>query len=534
MSVFVRFKVITVCVLLLALLAPGTAERPAFKPLLQRAENALAAKDMEKAIELYEKLANFYPKSSLAWNRLGFAHYKQKNDPRAIFCFRRSLSLGRNEEALHNLILASGRMADGFAREAQFTEAVRTLENLIKAYHRHPQSSVLYYYRGRLEFLRGNPEEGLNWWKKAAKRAPQSNVAKVVAAQSRELNPGTVKLYEAAAAKVKTEPAFNYLLGKRQYNAGQLDAAYKTLMAGMAKSEKADIPFPLLAIQAAKAALATGRTDEAIKILETARTQRPDWASVRTVLWPTYLAAGRETDAEQALQDSHGLDRRPKLAILGPSDTAVRMTSANGSVKLIPPAAISLKPGKITLTTSDGAKEVVRVADSEAVVFKVGEDGSIAEQSRAKIVAAQGAGQLAPPLVLKDRRGRIYRFADTLLKQPMLILFWTAEDPGAKDLFHGLGEMEAQFDDALETVFFHTDPGAQKEAARLYLSQPGTSAQLWGDAEAAAQLGVEEVPALVLIDKSGRITLTRYGTPLELFAEMIPILEGATGVPRKY
>lgn len=528
-------KVITVLALLVALLSvPVLADRPAFEPLLQRAENALAADDIELALELYEKLANFYPKSSLAWNRLGFAHYKKKNDPRAIYCFRKALSLKRNDEALHNLILASGRMADGFAREAQFTEAARTLENLISAYGWHPQSAVLLYYRGRMEFLRGSPEQGLDWWKKAAKRAPSSNIAKVVAAQGRELNAGTLKLYEAAAKKVKTEPAFNYLLGKRQYNAGQLNEAYKTLTAGMAKSKKLDIPFPLLGIQTAKAAAATGKLDEAIETLEAAKRHRPDWASVRTALWPAYLAAGRETDADQALQDSHELDQRSKLAVLGPSDTPVRVTTNNGSVKLVPPDAVSLKPGKITLNTADSGKVTVRVGEREAVVYRVGDDGSLAEQSRAQMVAAEGAGQLAPPLVLKTRRGRIYRFADTLLKQPMLILFWTSEDPGAKDLFHGLGEMEAQFDDHLETVFFHTDPGAQKEAARLYMSQPGTSAQLWGDGDAAAQFGVQEVPALVLVDKSGRITMTRYGTPLELFQDMLPVLEGATGVPRKY
>ncbi len=432
------------------------------------------------------------------------------------------------------MILASGRLADGLAREAQFTEAGRTLDNLIAGYSWHPQSAVLLYYRGRMEFLRGDVDEGLAWWKKAAERAPQSSVAKVVAAQGRDLDANTLKLYQAASAKVKTEPAFDYLLGKRQFQDGQLEEAYKTFKAGMEKSLKADLPFPLLAIQTAKAAASTGRSEEAVQILEAARAHRPDWASIRTALWPTYLAAGRSSDAEQALQDSVQLDQRSKLAILGPGDTPVRMTSSNGSLKLVPPDAVSLNPGKYTLTTADGGKEIVRIAAEEAVVYQVNAEGALSEQSRAKMVPTEGSGQLAPPLVLKDRRGRIYRFADTLLKQPMLILFWSAEDPGAKDLFHGLGEMEAQFDDALETVFFHVDPNFQKDAARLYLSQPGTSAQLWADAEAAAQLGVTQFPAVVLVDKAGRISLTRYGTPLELFQDMLPILEEATGVPRKY
>lgn len=534
MRVFNRVELFTLLALLVVLWSPCYAQRPAFDPLLQRAEKALAANDIEGAIELYEKLANFYPNNSLAWNRLGYAHYKKENDPRAIFCFRKSLSLSRNDEALHNLILASGRLADGLSREAQFTEAGHTLDNLIAAYSWHPQSAVLLYYRGRMEFLRGDLDAGLAWWKKAADRAPQSSVAKVVAAQGRPLDAGTLKLYQAASEKVKTEPAFDYLLGRRQFQEGQLQEAYASFATGMEKSRKADLPFPLLAIHAAKAAASTGRSDEAIQILEAARSHRPDWASIRTALWPIYLAVGKATEADQALQDSSQLEGRSKLAILGPGDTPVRMTSPNGSLKLVPPDAVSLSPGKYTLSTAEGSKEIVRIEAQEAVVFQVSAEGALSEQSRAKLVPTEGSGQLAPPLVLKDRRGRIYRFADTLLKQPMLILFWTAEDPGAKDLFKGLGEMEAQFDDHLETVFFHVDPNAQKEAARLYLSQPGTSAQLWGDAEAAAQLGIQQFPAVVLVDKAGRISLTRYGTPLELFQDMLPILEEATGVPRKY
>ncbi|HIB67191.1 MAG TPA: tetratricopeptide repeat protein, partial [Phycisphaerales bacterium] len=107
------FRSLIGIVLILLCIGPVLGQkRPAFQPLLQRAEEALAEKDLDKAVILYEKLANFYPESSLAHNRLGYAHYLKGNDPRAIYSFRKALSLSRtNDEALHNLLLASGRQA---------------------------------------------------------------------------------------------------------------------------------------------------------------------------------------------------------------------------------------------------------------------------------------------------------------------------------------------------------------------------------------------------------------------------------------
>ena len=318
-------------------LAPTTAEgRPAFNPLLARAEAALEANDLEKAVILYEKLANFYPNSSLAHNRLGYAHYLRGNDPRAIYSFRKALALDRgNDEALHNLLLASGRQADALARENSFSEAAGILDDMIYSYSWHPQHAVLLYYRGRLEFLRGRPGEGLGWWKKASAQAPGSGVAQVMNAQTRKLNEA-VPIYAKANEKVKTEPAFDYLLGERQLEAGQYEEAYASLTKGIEKSRQADIPFPLLSLKLAQAALITGRTDEAVSILEEAKKQRPDWASVRTLLWPAYLVVGDSTAADAALQESYELDGRPKLCLVGES-VPVRLNTSNGSLLLVPP-----------------------------------------------------------------------------------------------------------------------------------------------------------------------------------------------------
>lgn len=510
-------------VLILLCLSPVLSQkRPPFDPLLQRAEQALKAKDLEKAVILYEKLANFYPTSSLAHNRLGYAHYLKGNDPRAIYSFRKALSLSRrNDEALHNLLLASGRQADEMARQNAFAESERLLDELIASYSWHPQHAVLLYYRGRMEFLRGKPDDAIAWWKEAAKRAPSASVAKVVAAQSRPLNDDTLKLYTEASAKVKTEPGFDYLLGKRQMEAKQYEAAYQSLRKGLEKSRTAKIPFPLLSLKLAQAALATGKYQEAVDVLEEAKKQRPDWASVRSLLWPAYLMANQPSKADQALQEAYELDPRAKLAILGDVDQPVRLRTANGSLLLLPPTGLSIPSGNISLSTANGTKESLTLGKDQAVVYR-STAGGLQKESEATLVSnTGGAGQLAPPLVAKDRRGRFYRLAENLLKKPIVIVFWNVADPNAKDQLIGLGAVKTNVGENVETVAIHTDPKTQKDAHRLYLSQPGTIAQLWGDLDMASEFGVTGSSTLVVIDRNGRVCLTRTGPSEVLFDGLI-------------
>jgi tetratricopeptide (TPR) repeat protein len=430
----------TVWVCLCLALTPALAQRPPFAELEGRADQALAAGDLDKAVLLYEKLANFYPDSAVAHNKLGVAHFKKGNDPRAIYSFRQSLALSRNnDQALHNLVLASGRQADSLSREARFSEAAQNLDELISAYSWHPQYSVLLYYRGRLEFLRGQPEDGLVWWKKAASLAPDSGVAKVMAAQSRPLDEKTEALYREAAGKVKTEPAFDYLLGVRFLEARKSAEASDAFSKGLDKIREANIPFPLLSLKAAQAFLASGDSASAVRILEEARLQRPDWASVRTMLWACYLAAGNASKADQTLQDAFELDGRPKLAILGASTTPVKLTTTGGSLSLFPVNAASPSVGKATLSLG-GQTITMDIKPGDALVYRV-RDGQLSLESQASLSRSGGSqeGTLAPPLVAKDRRGQLYRLADALLKRPIVIVFWSVNGTDPLGMLNGLG-----------------------------------------------------------------------------------------------
>lgn len=518
---------ISVGFLLWLALTPAFAQRPPFAELEGRADKALAAGDLDKAVLLYEKLANFYPNSSVAHNKLGVAHFKKGNDPRAIYSFRQALALSRgNEQALSNLILASGRQADTLSREARFSEAATNLDELISNYSWHPQYSVLLYYRGRMEFLRGQSEDGLLWWKKAAALAPDSGVAKVMAAQARPLDDKTIALYKEASTKVKTEPSFDLLLGNRYMEARRHSEAATAYGTGLEKCRAQKIPFPMLSLKAAQADLADGNTAGAIAVLEEARLQRPDWASLRTLLWACYLTAGDTAQADQTLQDAFELDGRPKLALLGASTKPVRLTTSGGSLSLFPVNAVSPSEGKATLSL-EGQKIELEIKPGDAFVYRVSE-GNLTQESTATLSRGSGIqeGTLAPPLVAKDRRGSLYRLADALLKRPIVIVFWSAGGNNPLGMLNGLGGLESRYAENLETVFIHTDPGSQKDAQRLYLSQPSTSAQLWGDADTGKDFGVSVSPAVVVIDRSGRIVMRELAPTDDLFLRLPALIDG--------
>ena len=116
-------------------------------------------------------------------------------------------------------------------------------------------------------------------------------------------------------------------------------------------------------------------------------------------------------------------------------------------------------------------------------------------------------------------------WVDDLLKKPIVVLFWNVADSDAKTQLTSLGAIKSHLGEGVETVAIHTDESTQKEAHQLYLSMPGTTAQLWGDMEVAGQFGVTSSSALVVIDRNGRICLTRTGPAEVLFKEMNEYVE---------
>jgi hypothetical protein len=228
--------------------------------------------------------------------------------------------------------------------------------------------------------------------------------------------------------------------------------------------------------------------------------------------------------ADQTLQDAFELDGRPKLALLGASTKIVRLTTSGGSLAMLPVNGVSPSVGPAKLSYKDQTFDL-DIKPGDAFVYRVSE-GELAQVSTASL-ARQGTqeGTLAPPLVAKDRRGQFYRLSDALLKRPIVIIFWSADGPDPVGMLNGLGSLEGRYGEDLETVAIHTVPDAQKEAQRLYLSQPSTSAQLWGDPESGKDFGVASSPAVVVIDRSGRIVMRELAPSGATFADLPALVD---------
>ena len=77
-------------------------------------DSALAAKNYEKAIEIYEKVLKTAP-TTAAYTNLGNAYYRNKNMPKAILNYQRALKVdASNDVADFNLRVCNAKLQDRF------------------------------------------------------------------------------------------------------------------------------------------------------------------------------------------------------------------------------------------------------------------------------------------------------------------------------------------------------------------------------------------------------------------------------------
>ena len=320
-------------------------------------------------------------------------------------------------------------------------------------------------------------------------------------------------------------------MGQRHLEAHDPTQALAAFEKGLKKSRETSIPFPLLGLKTAQAALQLGHAEQAAEILAEARLQRPDWASIRTNLWAAYLLSNQPGKADAALQDAFELDGRPKLVVLGDGSQSVQLSTTGGSLELWPTSAVSPSEGPASLTPDKGTALPFEVKPSNAYVYKL-EAGALKLVTQAQLSqSTPQEGSLAPALVAKDRRGSLYRLSDALLKRPIVVLFWSSQDKDPKALLDGLGAIDARYQGKVETVAVHVDPSSQKDALRLYLSQPGTSAQLWGEAASPKDFGLKGHPAVGVVDRAGRIVMRVDSPTAKTFKDLPWFLDDLPKTP---
>lgn len=119
-----------------------TKEEKTARELAEEAVSAFKGKDYKEALELFEKLRDWYPFSQyavLAELKLGDAHYHRKEYEEAIFAYEEFENLHPRNEAVPYVIYQTGRCS--FDRlhtidrdQTMAREALKTFERLIDSY----------------------------------------------------------------------------------------------------------------------------------------------------------------------------------------------------------------------------------------------------------------------------------------------------------------------------------------------------------------------------------------------------------------
>ena len=111
------------------------------------------------------------------------------------------------------------------------------------------------------------------------------------------------------------------------------------------------------------------------------------------------------------------------------SPTAADATSPT-AIQAVLKGVVFARPAELSVAfVSIGNEPAKPFKPGDALVYRVSEGQlSLLSQTTLTRESAQD-GALAPPLVAKDRKGRLYRLADALLKRPVVIVLWSAGSP---------------------------------------------------------------------------------------------------------
>lgn len=484
---------------------------PSYQELQQRGDQALKKGDYTAAIRDFEKLIYFYPERADGYNALGYACFLDKRYERAILQFKQALTFQPGHPlALNNLMLAVGKRAAEQARELEFSEAISLLSATRNLYPGHPQSLVLQYDQGQLEFYRGNETGGLKEWSDIARRLPSSGTAQFIQAhelyRQRKLKEASEAM-QAAQSKLPKEPVvLNYLaliladLGK-----------YREAAALLSKAQQNHPPYIDLFINQANVLLRMGKLEEAVTQVTRARDLRPDFASVH--LW--LAALHRHTSNREASQKELG------LALEDPNQSALLVSGQVGyGVWLdqnylgVTPLGAFLKPGKHRLKVAKG--KAAEVADFEVASAQV----AYTDASSALQVQSEAASSGVPPLrparsfALRDQSNHYWRSFQHFHSRPVVLCFWKVGDDSLNaQTLNGLSDLGSRYGTKIGCAVIHTDTEKKNQAISQMMSLPATYARLFDDGSVTRHYGLaaEQLPAVVVVDLDGYIASSGQG-----------------------
>lgn len=504
-------KKLTTAALVFACVATVLAN-PTYEEVRKKGDQALAKKDYSGAIRDFEKLVYLYGERADAYVALGYACYLDKRYERAILVFKQALNFDqRHAAALNNLMLAVGKRASQQTQELEFSEAINLLASTEKQYPSHPQSVVLHYAQGQLEFFRGNEAAGLKDWEQVAKRAPGSGTAKFIEAYklyAAGRPKQALPVMQAAQAKLPKEPVVrNYLalilseLGRNKEALGQLQ-----------KAQQGNPPPPYIDLftNQAMVQLKMADLEGAQASLIKARDLRPDFASVH--LW---LAALRRHsgDAEGSKKElGLALSDVPQPALLVSGEVGKSVWVDNDYLGISPVGAF-VKPGKHKL------KITAKGQPPGLTDFTLGPD-QVGFASMAPLGVEVEAGSAATPpqkaarsFALRDQSNKYWRSFQHFHSRPVVLLFWKVGNSDNDKTLNALSDLGNQFGAGIGCAVIHVDTENKNQAIGQMMSLPATFARLFDDGSVTKHYGLtnEQLPSVIVVDLDGYIASQATG-----------------------
>ena len=171
-----------------------------------------------------------------------------------------------------------------------------------------------------------------------------------------------------------------------------------------------------------------------------------------------------------------------------------------------PPAAVDQESTSASSAeTAPRAPKVATIVEQE-VDLPVYEPTVVLSDDHAA-ASKIGVGDAMPPLVLQDLQGDEQALADLRGEKLTIVVFWTAQQALAKELFERLGIIAADRYSGLGVNVVAVNVGDNRQTVEQLNEQHGGSFACLLDpkGEALAQVATEILPRIYLLDGAGRV-----------------------------
>ncbi len=495
-------------------LVVGAWADPSYQEVKKRGDSALAKKDYGSAIRHFEKLIYLFPGRADAHNALGYACYLDGRYEKAILQFKQALSFEAGHPAAqNNLLLAVGKLAVEQTKELEFAEAIGLLAAHESLYPNQPQSLILRFSRGQLEFYRGNEGAGLSIWQSLANRVPTSGTARFMEAhklyQSGKLKEALAAM-NTAVAKLPKEPVVRHYLALILADLGKL----KEAAAQLRKAQAGNPPYIDLYLRQAEIMLRSGQLEEAMAQVVKARDLRPDFASVHLWMAALHRHSGNADAASKELGLAWG-ESAPgtSAAVLITGEVGQRVWLDQKPVGATP-LGLFLTPGKHKLKLM-GTGKPPRVVDLEAgqeqiLTLDLAQTGEPQASALQSLLPSRAA---ARSFALRDQNNRFWRSFQHFHRRPVLLMFWKVDDADNQATMNALSMLGARYPSEIGFAVIHTNMDKKNQALSQMMTLPATYARLFDDGSVARRYGLtpEQMPTVLVVDLDGYIAAQGQG-----------------------